>query len=300
MVNNKTVWMNARSLLLHLRFPFSFFLLPVFLFAYSQATQPDTAKTLWVFFILHFLIYPASNAFNSYFDKDEGPIGGLKNPPPVNQSLYYVSLLIDALALVIAWLFVGTTFALACLLYILISRAYSHPMVRLKKYAILSWLVVSVFQGGFTYLTVIQAVDTLPVLELNSFSYLLPALLATLNLLGFYPMTQIYQHEEDARRGDRTISRMMGIKGTFLLTASIFLAATLGFFAYFTFQTIADVPIFVIYLLIMAPVLTYFGIWFLSVLKNTSNANFRYTMGLNLLGSLCLNLFFGMLCLQKI
>lgn len=300
MVNNKTVWMNARSLLLHLRFPFSFFLLPVFLFAYSQATQPDTAKTLWVFFILHFLIYPASNAFNSYFDKDEGPIGGLKNPPPVNQSLYYVSLLIDALALVVSWLFVGTTFALACLLYILISRAYSHPMVRLKKYAILSWLVVSVFQGGFTYLTVIQAVDTLPVLELNSFSYLLPALLATLNLLGFYPMTQIYQHEEDARRGDRTISRVMGIKGTFLLTATIFLAATLGFFAYFTFQTIADVPIFVIYLLIMAPVLTYFGIWFLSVLKNTSNANFRYTMGLNLLGSLCLNLFFGMLCLQKI
>ncbi len=298
-MNSKTVWMNTRSLLLHLRFPFSFFLLPVFLFAFSQATQPYTAKTLWVFFILHFLIYPASNAFNSYFDKDEGPIGGLQNPPPVNQSLYYVSLLMDALALIFGWFYVGTTFALACLLYSLVSRAYSHPMVRLKKYAILSWLVVSVFQGGFTYLTVIQAVDTLPVSELNSFSYLFPALLATLNLLGFYPMTQIYQHEEDARRGDRTISRMMGIKGTFLLTATIFLAATLGFFAYFTFQTIADVPIFVIYLLIMAPVLTYFGIWFLRVLKNTSNANFRYTMGLNLLGSLCLNLFFGILCLQK-
>ena len=298
-MNSKTVWTNARSLLLHLRFPFSFFLLPVFLFAYSQSTQADTAKTVSVFFILHFLIYPASNAFNSYFDKDEGPIGGLQNPPPVNQSLYYVSLLMDALALIAGWFYVGTTFALACLLYSLVSRAYSHPVVRLKKYAILSWLVVSIFQGGFTYLTVIQAIDSLPISKLNTFSYLFPALLATLNLLGFYPMTQIYQHDEDARRGDRTISRMMGIKGTFLLTASIFLAATLGFFAYFTFQAIADVPIFVIYLLIMAPVLTYFGIWFLRVLKNTSNANFRYTMGLNLLGSLCLNLFFGILCLQK-
>src|ERR1051325_5485356 len=95
--------MFSKSTLLHLRIPFSYFLLPVYLFAVSVSPNITEKRLIWVFIILHFLLYPASNGFNSYFDKDEKSIGGLENPPPVNKSLYYVSLLFDAAAVVLAF-----------------------------------------------------------------------------------------------------------------------------------------------------------------------------------------------------
>jgi 1,4-dihydroxy-2-naphthoate octaprenyltransferase len=94
----------------HLRIPFSFFLMPVFLFAASISPIEDLGRFVLVFFILHLLLYPASNGYNSYFDKDEGSIGGLKNPPKVSHELYIVSLIFDGLALIlgliISWQFV--------------------------------------------------------------------------------------------------------------------------------------------------------------------------------------------------
>ena len=61
-----------------LRLPFSFFLFPIYLFALSQVPAIDWLKAALIFFIIHFLIYPASNAYNSYMDRDTGPIGGLE------------------------------------------------------------------------------------------------------------------------------------------------------------------------------------------------------------------------------
>lgn len=82
----------SKNTLIHLRIPFSLFLMPVFSFALSQSQNPNWTKVVAVFIILHLLIYPASNAYNSYFDKDKGPIGGLENPPPVSKELYYTSI----------------------------------------------------------------------------------------------------------------------------------------------------------------------------------------------------------------
>ena len=47
---------------------------------------------------------------------------------------------------------------------------------------------------------------------------------------GFYPLTQIYQHEEDYNDGVITISYLLGYKGTFFLLALYMLLAfiTLG------------------------------------------------------------------------
>ena len=85
--------MFSRSAWLHLRIPFSFFLMPVFIFALGISPNFTESRLLWSFLIIHLFLYPASNGFNSYFVKDEKSIGGLKNPPPVNKGLYYLSLL---------------------------------------------------------------------------------------------------------------------------------------------------------------------------------------------------------------
>ena len=105
------------STLLHLRIPFSYFLLPIFLFSLAISPNLTMSSLGWTFFIIHFMLYPASNAYNSYFDKDEKSIGGLRNPPPVDRGLYYAALLLDLVAVVTGYLKINLTFSLMLLIY---------------------------------------------------------------------------------------------------------------------------------------------------------------------------------------
>jgi hypothetical protein len=155
-----------KSVLLHLRIPFSFFLMPVFCFALSQSPHPDVWLTIGVFLILHLFLYPASNAYNSFYDKDEGSIGGLEHPPPVSKNLLYAAWTFDVAALLLGAL-IGWSFVLALLTYGMVSKAYSYDKIRLKKYPVLSWLVVGLFQGAFTYLMVFQAINQVPLSDLS-------------------------------------------------------------------------------------------------------------------------------------
>src|SRR5437868_5212554 len=148
---SKSLFMFSRSSWLHLRIPFSYFLLPVFLFSLAVSPNFTEASIFWVFFLVHFFLYPASNGYNSYFDKDEKSIGGLKSPPPVNKGLYYLSLLFDVIAVVLGFLKVSLLFGVMLFIYGLVSKAYSHPDIRLKKYAITGWIITGLFQGLFTF-----------------------------------------------------------------------------------------------------------------------------------------------------
>ena len=120
--------------------------MPVFLFAWAHSKDINWFEFMVVFVSLHIFLYPASNGFNSYFDKDEDSIGGLKNPPKVTKNLYWVSLLFDLVALLLG-LLVGWQFVVMLFVYGLISKAYSHPSIRLKKLAITGWLAAGIFRG---------------------------------------------------------------------------------------------------------------------------------------------------------
>src|SRR5215510_15275191 len=104
--------MFSRSAWQHLRIPFSYYLLPVYLFSLSASPNLNQPRMIWVFVIIHLFLYPASNGFNSYFDKDEKSIGGLKNPLPVTKGLYYLSLTFDLIALLLGYLMIGLTFSM--------------------------------------------------------------------------------------------------------------------------------------------------------------------------------------------
>lgn len=282
--------MFALSSWLHLRIPFSWFLLPVFLFSVAISPNLNPDRLLWVFIIIHFFLYPASNGYNSYFDKDEKSIGGLKNPPPVNKGLYYLALLFDAIAIVLGFLKISALFAGMLLIYGLISKAYSHPSIRLKKYPIGGWLVTGLFQGCFTFLMCYAGLNDFDLETILKPHVITPALLTTIMLLGNYPMTQVYQHEEDARRGDRTLSLRLGIRGTFYFTALVFGLAVAGFFFYFNhYYKISYAWQF---LMALSPTLLFFSYWFLQVRRNESAANYSHTMWLNLISSTSLNIFF--------
>ncbi len=285
--------MTLRSIFLHLRLPFSLFLLPVFWFALSQSDTPDVTRSLLVAFILHFLLYPASNAYNSFYDKDEESIGILENPPTVDQSLHYVAWGLDIMALLLG-VFVGWPFVVYLLIYGLISKAYSHDRIRLKKYPVWSWLIVSYFQGGFTYLMTLQAINAIPLDQLFTAQPMLASLLCTLNVMAMYPITQIYQHAEDARRGDLTLSRLLGIQGTFLCTLLVFACSMFGFYIYFEGRS----PFYLLLAFIL-PAMVFFSLWYLRVRQDSARADFRSAMRMTVLACIGLNGFFLTLLLMK-
>jgi 1,4-dihydroxy-2-naphthoate octaprenyltransferase len=282
--------MISRSTLLHLRIPFSYFLLPVYLFSVALSPAVNVSRLFVVFFILHFLLYPASNGYNSYFDKDEKSIGGLKHPPPVNKDLYYSAILLDAIAIIVGYLTINTIFAIMLLLYGLVSKAYSHPFTRLKKYPIIGWATAGLFQGYFTLLMSYIGINnvSLNIAFDEKISY--AGLLATAMLLGNYPMTQVYQHEEDLKRGDYTFSIMLGIRGTFYFVAIIFSAVALAFYSYFRKYFSAEAGF--VFMISLLPVLIYFFFWFNKISRDKNYADYSHTMMLNFISATCLNVFF--------
>lgn len=289
--------MFSRSSWLHLRIPFSYFLLPVFLFAVAVSPNISEPRLLWVFIILHLFLYPASNGFNSYFDKDEKSIGGLKNPPKVRKELYYLSLLFDVIAVLLGYFIINTLFAVMLLIYGLVSKAYSHPLIRLKKYPIIGWITAGLFQGAFTFKMCYIGINDFSLGTCFNAQVLIPALLTSIMLWANYPMTQVYQHEEDLKRGDQTLSIKLGIRGTFYFTAAVFAVAALQFTFYF--MEFHETSYALVFLAALAPVFIYFCFWFFKVLKDETYASYRYAMGLNFISATCLNLFFSYLFLES-
>lgn len=270
--------------------------MPVYFFALAISPNLNGDRLLWSFVIIHLLVYPASNGYNSYFDKDEGSIGGLKNPPPVNRSLFWVAWLLDIIALGLAWWKVDALFAALVFGYGLASKAYSHPAVRLKKYPIGGWLWVAFFQGLFTFVMCYAGINALPLNSLLQMKVLVPGALATVLLMGTYPMTQIYQHDEDRARGDVTLSSKLGVRGTFIFVMAVFALASALYVAYFinTFSLNYAIA----FLLALSPVILFFLIWLVRVWRDATQANYGSTMWLNFISATCLNGFFFWLFLE--
>lgn len=268
-----------------LRIPFSFFLMPLFLFAFSQAKNIAYFEASLSFFIIHFLIYPASNGYNSYIDRDEDSIGGIENPPMPTEGLFYLTVFLDALAVSLAYFFVSHLFAVCLILYIAASRAYSSKQIRLKKYAIIGFLVVTIFQGAFTFYMSIAGITGNSLPFNRDTIYIL--LGCSFQIAGAYPLTQIYQHKQDLRDGITTLSYKLGYRGTFIFTALMFALCNLFYYLYFQSQDSG--MIFFIIQLFFIPIVLYFFYWFYLVNKNTENANFRNTMRMNWIAALCMN-----------
>jgi 1,4-dihydroxy-2-naphthoate octaprenyltransferase len=241
-----------------------------------------------VFLILHLLVYPSSNGYNSYMDRDTTPIGGLKNPLQPTKQLYVVSVCMDMMAIGVSFL-ITWIFGLGIFLYILASRAYSSRKIRLKKYPLAGYLTVVIFQGAVTFFLVYHGTASNHTTEVPVISMLGSSLL----IGGFYPLTQIYQHDADRKDGVTTISYQLGYTGTFIFSGILYLLAffALGLQFYWNLEWAR----FLILQTFMLPVLVYFFIWFAKVRKNKDEANFANTMKMNILASVCTN--FGFITL---
>lgn len=274
-----TRWTDALKLM---RIPFSVYLMPIFWLAASQYPEADIWRSLLTFFILHVLVYGGSNGFNSYHDKDDQPVGGLKVPPKVNQELWYLIIVFDLLTVSLSYL-LGPLFLSWVVAYVLASKAYSWPGIRLKAYPVMGTAVVVLLQGAGTYYMTLAGLG-LCSCEYGNWSHLLLAAGATITLLGNYPLTQVYQHQEDEARGDMTLSRLLGIRGTFIWAMGFTAlgGAMIGLSIYSDF----DLKGIWLFLVLQLPAQWHMTTWRNAVWKDERAANHENAMKMNQLASL--------------
>jgi 4-hydroxybenzoate polyprenyltransferase len=177
------------------------------------------ALVIWVFFL-----NGGTLAINSVFDKDEGDIGYLNAPPALPRYLLHFSLVLlfggQALAFLLPF-----GFRIAYAICFLLSILYSVPPFRFKAVAGVDWVIN---MWGFGTLTPYAAwAATGRPLDLGHGLILLAfcPLFA-----GLYPLTQLYQFDEDRRRGDRTLALILGMR-TSLVVATISTLVAFGIFA---------------------------------------------------------------------
>ncbi len=273
----------------HLRFSFSFFLLPVFLFALSQAPEINWIKAVIAFAILHLLIFPSSNGYNSYQDRDETSIGGLKNPPKVTKNLFYVTLLFDIAGILLA-LAISVYFSMFIFIFITMSRLYSYRGIRLKQYPVTAFVIVFVFQGAFVYMMTSAAIAPFSFNHFFSGANIVCMAVASLFIGSMYPLTQIYQHEADKKDGVISLSYKLGYRGTFVFSAALFVTASALLFFHLIVQS--HPLTLLIFLIFVLPLAFQLSKWFDQVKQNSNNADFEHTMKTNLLASTCMNCFF--------
>src|SRR4030095_652211 len=108
-----------------LRLPFSFFLLPVSLFSLYYIQPPAGIHMILVLLIWHVFVFPSSNGYNSYHDRDTGPVGGLASPPLPDRLLLITCNVFDMLAISLSCI-INIPFAIMVTGYIIASRLYSN------------------------------------------------------------------------------------------------------------------------------------------------------------------------------
>jgi len=275
-----------------LRIPFSFFLSPIYFFALAQVPEINWFNAVLIFFIIHFLIYPASNGYNSYMDRDTESIGGLEKPPPPSRQLFWVTVVLDLTGILLS-LLIGPLFTLVLLFYIGASKAYSCRGIRLKKYPYLGYFIVILFQGAVTFWLVYYGSNT----EQDVLVPWQGMLICSLLVGGFYPLTQIYQHKQDLDDGVSTISYKLGYIGTFIFCAVVYILAWVFMAQFFIHNRHGD-QLLVIGIFFI-PVIVYFTRWFVLVYKNSKEANFKNTMRMNWLAATCTNMSFLILLIWR-
>lgn len=162
-------------------------------------------------------------ALNSAFDQDEGDIAYLRRPPkpPRRLAAFGFGLMFAGLG---GAFLLPPTYRLAYCLCVVLSVLYSVPPFRFKAVPGADWLIN---MWGFGTLTPYAgwAATGLPVGRVGVL-----VLLAFCPLFAsLYPLTQIYQFEEDARRGDRTLALFLGLRGSLIVALA---AAVLAFFLF--------------------------------------------------------------------
>lgn len=198
-----------RTFIVHLRLHYQFFILAGGYFIGSLFVETFTPLTFWLQFLnMCILLFGGATVYNSWHDKDEGPIGGLKHPPPMQPWMRIAAIWMQFVGLLLAhW--AGMAFTYLYLLSMVLFWLYSTPRARWKGNPILSLVAIGVSTGTNSFWMGYLAAGgewITPIIGIAGVG-------VALVFLSLYPVSQIYQMKADSARGDHTFAIMYGVKG---------------------------------------------------------------------------------------
>lgn len=230
-----------KNFILHLRLHYQFFILSGGYFLGGLMADQMEFSQFWLQFLnVHVLLYGGATAYNSYWDKDEGPIGGLKKPPKMTPWMHKVSLLFMFAGW--AWsLNVSIEYFVVYGISLILFWLYSTPHARWKGDPYLSLIAIGISTGlNSVFLGFWSAGGVF------SGEILLSGIGASLILLSLYPVSQIFQAEEDSKRGDKTFFIKFGKHGVQRFFQSAYLLGMVMLCA--GFYSIYSVPAIVLFI----------------------------------------------------
>ncbi|MEK6895120.1 MAG: UbiA family prenyltransferase [Nanoarchaeota archaeon] len=205
----------VKRVFIHIRWSLQTYTLLGFLFGLIIAKVVFGINVLFALLSI-FLLWSGVTLFNSYYDKDDKPVAGLKNPPKVNKSLFYGSIIFKLLALILA-LFINKIFLALTIITIILSFLYSHRFFRFKSNGFVA-LFFNFIAGFLTFLSA----SSLSNLSLLKYNILLGSFSSGFFLMSIYLMMQVHQIKDDKERGDISYALMFG-RNRALITSILFL-----------------------------------------------------------------------------
>ena len=143
-------------------------------------------------------------AINSAFDRDEGDVAYLRRPPSPPPGLFAFGLGLMVAGLGVS-LLLPRPYTWLYLTCFIMSVLYSVPPARLKAVAGADWIINLLGFGTLTPLAGWASTGE----PLTVWGWFLVWGFGAL-FAGLYPLTQLYQFDEDERRGDRTFALLLG------------------------------------------------------------------------------------------
>jgi hypothetical protein len=210
--------LEIKSFLSHLRLHYQFLILSgAFLSGAVLSPRLFWVPFFWQFLNVHILLFGAVTVYNSFWDKDHGPIGGIRHPKPLAPWTLPAAWFLQFLGLGLAlWnsLASGAVFAGSMLFF----WCYSRPGIRWKGRPLLSLFAIGASTGLGGFLLGYWHSETVSL----TWPIFLGAFGVTGLIVSLFPMSQIYQVDEDLNRLDRTFVSRYGLAGMRYIYATLF------------------------------------------------------------------------------
>lgn len=197
------------SFLAHLRLHYQFLILSgAFLSGAVFSGGAGGGAFVLQFLNVHILLFGGVTVYNSYWDKDTGAIGGMRHPPTLASWTLPASWILQAIGLVLAAL-VSPVSAAVYAAAMFLFWCYSRPGIRWKGRPLLGLLAIGVGTGVCGFL--------LGYLHRGGNHVAAGSVAGSLGvaclIVSLFPMSQVYQVEEDLERRDMTFTARYGLGG---------------------------------------------------------------------------------------
>jgi len=181
-------------------------------------------------FVWVVLLNGGTLAFNSAFDRDVGPVAYLDRPPVPPAHLATTMFLVMLFGVIWGWFTVSPAFGGTVAGCLALSVLYSHSLTRWKGIPGLDLLVNILGYGAGTTLGGMLVGSAMHPANFPPAGIFF---IAGFGLLfgSLYPLTQIYQVQQDLQRGDRTMASALGVKAALAAALALGIAASASLLA---------------------------------------------------------------------